>query len=440
LHYIAFTVLHGISGFRFLRLISVLATASTAVILARAMLGRGYSIISAWVLGVGMFWLPSTAIMVSWSILFFSPLAAFAAAGAAVLLVRADEARLDDSLRSWIQVRTIVSFLLLSASVLTYQPAAMVFWPAVFLLLVAPGRQTAWRALVRPVAAALVVGLAACVIGFIGVKVGAAAVSVRGTRGALVRDPVDKLRQLGGVVIPWGLYPWELTWRRGLGAVAGVILAGGLYVGARGRTLDRFVLLLLAGATMTLGWLSSLVIAENTTSARTVVGVMLAQVVFVAIIVDALAHKYSAQKVLGYAIAIVATAFSFVWMSYVLDGYTARPAEAEYVRTLDAVRLVPADARAVHVIPASVGSTLGKRYIDGEFGNTTGSTFWALEGLTDLAFRDVHRSWPPTGMFIYPKTDEASARQHPAPGGLVLDYQRISNPGSEPPFYAEPAR
>jgi hypothetical protein len=441
MHYVAFGLLHGITGFQFLRLVSVLATAATAVVIARAMLGRGYSLVSAWMLGVGLFWLPSTAIMVSWSILFFSPVAALAAAGAAVLFVRADELRTDDSLRSWLQARSIASFLLLSAGVLTYQPAAMVFWPVVFLLLVAPGRDTAWRALVRPVAAAVFLALAAFVMGYIGLKVGAKVVSQTSGRAALATDAIAKLRQLRGVVIPWGIYPWTLAYRRDLGRIASVIFAFGLYLSARGRPLDRFALLFLAGAAMVLGWLANLVIAENATTARTLAGVMLAQVVFVVIIVDAFARRFATQKVLISAIALAATVFSLGWMTHVLNGYTARPAEQEYTRAVAGVGQVPVDARGVRAIPANVDSTLGKKYIDGEFGNTTGSTFWALQGFTELAYRDAHGVWPPAGMFVYPTSEQYDAgvvREHPAAGTPVLDYQRISNPGSASPFYSQP--
>jgi hypothetical protein len=84
---------------------------------------------------------------------------------------------------------------------------------------------------------------------------------------------------------------------------------------------------------------------------------------------------------------------------------------------------------------------LGKRYVDGEFGNTTGSTYWALESFTELAYRDAHGTWPPAAMFVYPTNDDYAAgiaRNRPAPGKPVLDYQWISNPGSHPAYFIMP--
>jgi hypothetical protein len=69
-------LIDGVSGLVVMRLVSVLAFAAMGVLLGRAMLSRGYSAAAAWTVAVGLFALPSTAIMVAWSILFFGALAA----------------------------------------------------------------------------------------------------------------------------------------------------------------------------------------------------------------------------------------------------------------------------------------------------------------------------------------------------------------------------
>jgi hypothetical protein len=442
LHWLLLSLVDGISGLVLLRLVSVLTFAALAVLLGRAMLARGYSAYAAWVVAVGLFWLPSTAIMVSWSILFFGPVAALLAAGAGVLAVPAVE---NDRRRSTVSVltrpRTLLALALLSAAMLCYQPAAMVFWPTVFLMLAAPARRPGWRPLVLPVTTATAMGVAALAVGFAAVKLGAVLSSQASTRAGLVTQYRDKAEFLLGNVIPYALYPWNLGPRLLPGLLVGAALVIGLLLTLPGARTDRVVVTALGCASVALGWLASLPIEESTNYARTGVGVMVAQVVLVGVVVDGVLRRTAASShrtpLLAPAVVVAATVFAVVWMNGVLTTYVTGPAAVELTRAEDVLRGLSGE-REVWVLTALPGATVAPGTASEEFGRSTGSVYWALQGITELAYREVHGRWPAAGMFRYPTDEEYTAghlRELPADGGLVLDYQLLVDPTGESPIY-----
>lgn len=442
--WVAFTFIHGVSGLVALRAFAVLCMIATGVVVARAMIARGYSVIAAWTFAVGLFWLPSTAIMIGWAILAFGPLALLLAAGAAVLLAQASEGVRGLHVGDVTSARLWLSLLCLSTSVLAYQPAAMAFWPLVLLLLASPRNDRGWRRLPRPVVLASIVGVSSCVVGYLGVKVGELIVSADTPRGALVTDPQEKVKNLVESIFPYALYPWHLSVRQNMGFYTGLLLTVMMLVAFRGRLLDRLAMLTLAGAAITLGWLANLVIAENSNTNRTDVGVMTAQVVFVAIAVDGLARVARRRGLLipvSVSVGVGVAAFAIVWMTQIQRHYFTDPASQELHAVATAVRQIPPGAGPIAAITGDEKASIARRRIDGEFGTTTVSVYWALQSITEFAYRDVYGKWPAPGLFEYP-TDEAykagQLQTLPAAGRWVLDYRRLPARGNQPLLYVVP--
>ncbi len=430
----------GVSGLVVMRLVSVLAFAAMGIVLGRAMLARGYTPAAAWTVAVGLFAVPSTAIMVAWSILFFGAVAALLGAAAAVLAVDPDvRPRARPYLTSLLRRRTLLALVLLCLAMLSYQPSAMVFWPCVFLMLAAPARRPGWRALRLPVWTATAVGGAALVVGFVGVKVGAFLGDESTPRADLVTDPVNKIGYLLSEVVPYALFPWLLDGRLALGVVVTVVLGAGLLVTLPGAVVDRLVLTALAGAAVVLGWLANLPIAENAPYSRTAVGVMVATVVIVGVVVDGLVRRAGRrlQRLLVPVVMAGVTVLAVAWTGDILRTYVTRPASTELERIEAAVRTLP-DGEPVTVLTAvPTETTLAPRTVSDEFGRSTGVVYWALQGVTELVYRDEFGEWPQPGRFTYPSDDdylEDRLREQPS-SGWVLDYQRILVPAEGPAVY-----
>jgi len=433
-------VIDGVSGLVALRLISVLSFAAMGVLLGRTMLSRGYSTAAAWTVAVGLFAIPSTGIMVAWSILYFGALAALAAAAAAVLAVDPRERPGSRPfLAAVVRRRTFVAMVLLSLAMLSYQPSAMVFWPCAFLMLAAPGRRPGWRGLVLPVWTTVVVGLAALVAGYVAVKAGALLSDLSISRTDLVTDPVNKVGFLLSEVVPLAMFPWLLDVRLVAAVVVAAALAAGLLLTLPGTKVDRLVMTALAGAAVVLGWLANLPIAENAPYARTSIGVMVAVVVVVGVVVEGVLRRAGSRvgaRLIPPTTMVVVALLALAWMPYVLTTYVTSPASTELRRVEDVVRRLPS-ARPVTVLTAEPGTTLAPRTVADEFGRSTGAVYWALQAITELAYRDAHGDWPEPGRLSYPTdADYTGGRLREVPDeGWVLDYQQVLAPEQGPALY-----
>ena len=433
-------LIDGVSGLVVMRLVSLLAFAAMGVLLGRAMLSRGYSAAAAWTVAVGLFALPSTAIMVAWSILFFGAVAALLGAAAAVLAVDPDEQpRARPYLTSLVRRRTLLAALLLCIAMLSYQPSAMVFWPCAFLMLAAPSRRPDWRTLTLPVWTATAVGGAALVVGFLGVKVGAVLSDDSTPRADLVTDPVNKVGYLLSEVVPYALFPWLLEARLALGVTVTVLLGAGLLATLRGRPADRLVMTALAGAAVVLGWLANLPIAENAPYSRTAVGVMVATVVIVGVVVDGLVRSAGerGRRLVGPAVMAGVAVLAVAWTGDILRTYVTGPASTELERVEEAVRALPAGEPVTVLTAVPVETTLAPRTVSNEFGRSTGVVYWALQGVTELVYRDENGEWPEPGRFAFPSDEDYlqdRLRELPE-SGWVLDYQRVLVPTEGPAVY-----
>lgn len=430
-------VVEDVSGLRWLRLVALLMIGLTVALLVHAMRRWGYGLAATLVVSAGFVALPTTAIMASWAIFFFSPVALALAVTAILVLI--------GNPREPVRLRNAAAAAaVLSMAVLTYQPAAMLFWPLLFLALVSPSRRQLERgAPVRETVLGATTCVVALLVGFLSVKA-APLLMETGTSGrsAFVTDPLNKMKFFFGDVLPYGFFPWALELNRLAGVVAGLVTALLLVLLLRGPILRRFAIAAAGLTAVALGWTANLPIAENSSSLRTSVAVMAGAVMLIGVVVQALAERAApgGARTLLTTSALVMAAIAVASFSFRLQTYAIDPSTSEWRD----VQRVSADAAQqdapVLVLPAQCSSTRAPKVVSDELGVPGTCVYWAVEAMTELAYRERAGAWPAPDLFQYRGDAEYNAgtlRSTPPPGRSVLDYDRLLR-GAPQTTYTQP--
>lgn len=423
-----------VADLRWLRLFSVLSMTAAAFLLTRAMLRWGYFGSAALVVGVGALWLPSTAIMVAWSILLMGPLAQVLGVAAAIALAGALGRGLavkGNNLGA--QVRAMVlPTALMSAAILSYQPSAMAFWAVVLAFLLSP-RCRDWSPgrLIRSGAAALVVGAVSSLVGLLAVKVGGAVTGDPTSRAALLTDPVEKVAFLLHTVFPTAFYPWNIVQDRRIGLALAVLLLGAVLLVQHGSWIRRAVVLVLVGSALTLGYLANLPLAESTNTSRSLAGVLIVPVVLAAVVAQGVLERLSGRWRVIAVVAIpgLAASLGLAWSLNTLTSYFTGPLTSELARSRMAiVQLTQARPPArTWVVPSTCDQTLAPKIVADEFGLPATCLSWVYGPYTEILVRERTGSWPA-------RLDFGPADAAPSGAGVV-DYTRVLGPGGGPASY-----
>ena len=228
--------------------------------------------------------------MASWAILLMAPFALVLAILAAMSFGTAmDRARQEGGRRRKTALRFLPSIALLSVSVCAYQPAAMVFWPFVFLLLLAPARR-GWplRALFRGTLAAGAIGAAAALVGYAAIVVDRTVLDTSSARTALVSNVGGKVSYLEQNAFPRVFDPWQLWPNHTLAHLVFLALVLLVPLSVRGGVSRSIFALLLFLAALLLSYLPSEVTAENWASARSLVAAFVVPLAALALVVQGL--------------------------------------------------------------------------------------------------------------------------------------------------------
>ena len=374
--------------------VAVLAVfAASAFIVLRSL---GYGRFPAWVFAVGMLWLPSTQVMASWAILSMGPVALVLGLLAAASLGRSLDGVLEEGARVRTRLRRLsppVAFL--SLALFSYQSAAMVFWPVMVLVLLAPVRRS-WSAR-RLLAGAVVAGATGAVasaVAYAFVSISAAFVSIPYSRTALVTNIGGKVDYLLHSAAPRIFDPWSLAPRPpstslialSLGVL--VLLAVGGGVGRRVTGLGLFVVAL------PLSYLPSVVTAENWASARSLSGAFIVPLAATAFIVQSLprVEPWGTWIRAAGAAAIGVLALSAGYDR--VNEYFATPQHEELALARAQVSPSLANVRSpIAIVQSDYTNTLAPTFSYDEFGIPSTYASWVPVPFTQILAREETGSW-----------------------------------------------
>jgi hypothetical protein len=432
----AFAVVNDIDGLVLLRGFSVVCLAAFAGLLVRGLVQQGWSrAVSLALAGLGLV-LPSTAAMAAWAILLMGPAALLLGLLAALSAGRGLDRVREQGLRSrcaWSAL--VVPFLLLSGGLLAYQPSAMVFWPIALLILLAPVRR-AWTAAdqVRGGVALLMVGGAASVAGYLGVKLGVWYVGGDAPRTALVTDVAGKLQYTLTQAAPRVFDPLSLTPRPAVAAATAVLVCALLLAAPWGPAHRRALVLLLWVSAGVLSYLPSLATGENWASARSLAAAFFVPPVALALTAQAFLETPHGRRsgvrvaaALGAGVVVLSSAVFSVWH---LHAYWAGPQaqELKLARQALAPEVVELADLDVAVIRSDFTQSLAPGFSYDEAGVPSTYAAWVPVPLTQLIAREETGHWLPSVAAV----EREDADLLP-PGTVVIDYGAMLDPTSSVP-------
>lgn len=427
LHAAFFSFVDTIGELAVMRAFSVACLAIVAMLMFVTLRRFEYGRLAAWVFAVGMLWLPGTQVMASWAILLMGP----AAMVLAVIAARSFSNALDrpltggPRLKAWV-LRLVPSITLLSAALCAYQPAAMVFWPVVFLFLLAPSRSS-WslRMLAAATAAAGVVGAAAAAVGYAVLWLGTAWVDVEYSRTALVGDIDGKVDYLASSAFPRVFDPWALTPRPTVALVTLLALVLSVPLAVRGSVGRRLGALALFSLALPLSYLPSVVTAENWASARSLVAAFVVPLAGIALVVQGLPSlSRRVGAVVGVSVAGAVGVFAFSSGHHRVSDYFATPGSKELSLGRAQVRPKLDDATVpIAVVRSDYTNTLAPGFSYDEFGIPSTYAAWVPVPFTQILAHEQTARWLPEVTLV----ERADVSSLPATT-LVIDYGHLLDP------------
>jgi hypothetical protein len=259
-----FSTVGTISNLRFVRLVAVLGILALALLLHWALVRSRVRRTPATLITVLVCSLPAFQVYASWTVLFYSPWAAFFSAAASVLAVSAVDAPPDLKLD-----RLIGAVALLLGSLLTYQPAAMFFWVLLAVALIGAAQQKGRsRRILRTHFGVAAVALP---LGYLVVKLGVHIVgnTTNAVRNTLTDDPVGKIDWFVRQPLYRSLNLFDLTLSPWLATVVAAVAICGIGLLLRRQCASPLLYLGTAVFLIPLSYLPNLVVAEDSATFRT---------------------------------------------------------------------------------------------------------------------------------------------------------------------------
>ena len=418
-----FSFVHTIGELTLMRAFSVASLAVFAAFAFVLLRRLGFDRFPAWVFAVGMLWLPSTQVMASWAILLMGPLALVFSLLASGSLSRSLDGVLADGAGAILSVRRLLpAIALLSLALCTYQPAAMVYWPLMLLLLLAPARRS-WsgRRLLSAAAVVGATGAAACATAYAVLSIGAALVHTQYTRTALVTDIGGKADYLWTTAFPRIFDPWSLTPRPAIAHLTALAFVTFLFLATGGGVGRRLAGLALFLAALPLSYLPSVVTAENWASARSLAAAFVVPLAATTLILQGLprVNPWGAWIRLACAAAIGVLAFH-VGYSRVSD-YFAKPQHEELALARAQVRPFLANVRSpIVVVRSDYTNTLAPGFSYDEFGIPSTYAAWVPVSFTEILAHEKTSRWLPNVRLV----DRSHLASLPAKT-VVVDYGHL---------------
>lgn len=366
----------------------------------------------AFALAVGL--TPAFLIQAAWATCFPFPLAAALGLWAGHLAAN----MAPESSRAAMVRRALAALVMLTSAYLVYQPAAMFFWFAPTLrLLAAP---TPARGAVVFLLRCGAVAACALAAGLLIFKLGNALYDIKnGSRGGLTLDPAGKItwflrRPLRHVFAPWALEPRVVLV---LPALALVTL--GLWLGERQSPRRALARMLLAGALICLAYLPNLVVRENWSSFRTMAAPAGVGIAVGWAALRGFAARFPALTRLANPLALLVAAACIAAGRHHVSAYVARPQAAEWAFVRDSVGRFLQDGRPlgrIVLVRPEFRESLAPGVFYDEFGIPSSFPPWVPEPLVMEAFQ-AHGSANPDVVIEVVDTPPAS----PPPEARILD-------------------
>jgi hypothetical protein len=253
-----------IANLRFVRLVAVIGILALALLLHWSLVRSGVKRTPATLITVLVCSLPAFQVYASWTVLFYSPWAAFLSAAASVLAVSAVDAPRDLKLD-----RVVGAVALLLTSLLIYQPAAMFFWVLLAVALIGSAQQKGRSR--RILRTHFGVAALALPLGYLVVKLGVHFVghTTNAVRNTLTHDPVGKLDWFFREPLYGSLNLFDLTPSRLLAIVVAAVSICGIGLLLKRQCASPLLYLGAAVFLVPLSYLPNLVVEENLATFRT---------------------------------------------------------------------------------------------------------------------------------------------------------------------------
>lgn len=391
--HLAFSRLPDIASMRYVRLLTIAGIAAVAVAFFLYFRGLGWSRLRAWATAVMLGCLPCWQVVAAWSNLVAVPFAALLAFSAARLVLRGGPKKV------------VAASALLVVALLTFQPAAMAFWPAIAAAIFTR------RVDLRGLAARVVLAMGSAMIAaYVVLKVGVAVTAATGPRTQITESPLGKAIWFVGKAIPRALDPLSLRPLPLLAALVAAVLMARLWA------IDRRYPVL-AGGLIVASYVPNLVVAEDRPSARTMIGLMPVVVVLVAVALKDLPLRrlfptlHARLPIAALCIPALAVGIA----AHNTSAYFSRPQEQELALTEHAVRAL-GPVRNFSVRPSEFFHTLAPTVSYDEYGLPSSAMPYDAGPFAALAYRDTF-GWLPTVRVI--------SEQAPRPKGPFIDFNTM---------------
>jgi hypothetical protein len=434
IHAVAFAAPRDVADLAWVRAAGVVCLSFVAFLLFLLLRRLAYRRLPSWCLAVGILWLPSTQVFASWTVLIVGSITCVLAVLAAWIFDHALDGAFhsENSIISR-AVPIFVCSLVLTLAVCTYQSPAMLFWPLAFLCLMAPKRQQESVAnLIKGAMLAGLIGAAACVGGYLALRVGAAWVAAPYSRTDLVSDIRGKATYLYEFALPRVLDPWVLTPRTHVAFLTGLGLLALLPCAIRGNAARKTTGLLLGVIALPLSYLPNILVAENWATSRSLAAAYVVPLAVMVIVIDrlpAMANLASGSAVLIGG-ALMGT--SAAWIGHhQVSTYFAAPQHEEWM--LAEREIVPALTRVdspVVVVRSDWSQSLAAGVSMDEFGIPSTYASYVPVPFTQLLVHERTGHWLPDVTSV----DRAALGTVPATS-LVVDYGRLLDGIDNPVVY-----
>ena len=406
-----------------MRAFSVALLAAVAACTFTLLRRLDYDRLPAWLFAVGMLWLPSTQVMASWATLLMAPVALTFGVLATTSLDRSLDRVAGGHESKIVRVKLLLpAVAMLSLALCTYQPAAMVYWPYVLLLLLAPVRR-AWsaRKLLTAAIVAGVTGAAACATAYAVLVIGASFVGAVDARSTVVTDFTAKAEFLLTQAAPRIFDPLELTPRPALALLIACVLVVFLFFAIGGGLRRQTVGLALFLMALPLSYFPSVITAENFASARSLVAAFIVPLAAITLILQSppLTKPWGGAWIRLAGAAVIGALAFYVGFNRVSD-YFAKPQQRELALARAQVRPLLANARSPIVFVRSdyYTDSLAPGVSYGEFGHSSTSSV-AGAFTQNLAREETSRFLPGVEL-----VERSQIRSLPATT-IVVDYGHL---------------
>lgn len=385
--HIGLGVANDIAGLRLLHLLAILGLGLLAVALYESFLSlTSLSVPGAAFLGFLIVLLPPFHVFSIWAVLFPVPFAAIAALLAGRIVVGGNQR----------PVTLLAAGGLLTASILVYQPAAMLFLvPVALRTLSAPHPSVAVKAALLPAA----VFSSAAVLGGVAVLLGVRVAGSGGERATMMSAPTEKASWLMREVLPRSLDLLggaQSTPRYWVAAAVAAFLVTGLYLWLEGTVGSKLYHMLLVLLLIPLAYLPNLAVAESWASYRSRMAIMTVVAVLVFFAAQGFSRRLpGASKRLVPAVGlIVLAAFAATTLREVTLNFVVPQTRELHLARL-AVERLPAETvqRGVVVAPATWQDSLGESVAFDEYGIPSSAASWVPAPMVELILREQGLPW-----------------------------------------------